>query len=528
MSERKQSVAYGALVLSVSGFLVKLVGAVFRIPLTNLVGAAAMSYYTSAYSIYVFLLAIATSGLPTGIATMVSRSLALEKYKDVPRIMKIAALIFVPLGICLALLGFVFAMPLAEAMNSKEAYWSVAAVMPAIVCICVVSVFKGFFQGYRNMTPTAVSNLIEAIVKLIAGYGIAFFLYNRGYPLEQVVGGAVLGVSVSTMAAMLFMSSRYLFRSKNYRLPAKESLPSEETPVKKLTRDFLIISLPLIVSSVTANLMSLVDAFVVMNRLKVYLSIEESKLLWGSYGNMALTIFNLPSFLITAIGMSLIPAIAAAHAKKDRQSILKTSNDTLRFSAILAFGSAFGLNAVSEPVLRLFYPGDPAGVEAATPLLQIISFALISVGLTNITASILQAVGKTYLPVISVAAGAAIKTVSTLILVSIPEVNVLGAPIATNIAYPVMLVMNIFFIKKNLGFLPEWKNVLFKPLASGIVCWGAAKLFLFLFEKILPTKIALFPAIICAILAYFAFMLVINLVSFNEFRDFLLKKRNNA
>ena len=105
MSERKQSVAYGALVLSVSGFLVKLVGAVFRIPLTNLVGAAAMSYYTSAYSIYVFLLAIATSGLPTGIATMVSRSLALEKYKDVPRIMKIAALIFVPLGICLALLG---------------------------------------------------------------------------------------------------------------------------------------------------------------------------------------------------------------------------------------------------------------------------------------------------------------------------------------------------------------------------------------------------------------------------------------
>jgi stage V sporulation protein B len=528
MSDRKQSVAYGALVLSVSGFLVKLVGAVFRIPLTNLVGAAAMSYFTSAYSIYVFLLAIATSGLPTGIATMVSRSLALEKYKDVPRIMKIAAMIFVPLGICLALLGFVFAMPLAEAMNSKEAYWSVAAIMPAIICISIVSLFKGFFQGYRNMTPTALSNLIEAIVKLLAGYGIAFILHGRGYPLEIVVGGAVLGVSVSTLVAMLFMTLRYILRGKSYRMPPKELVSDAQTPLKKLTRDFLIISLPLIISSVTANLMSLVDAFVVMNRLKVYLPVEQSKLLWGAYGNMALTIFNLPSFLITAIGMSLIPAVAAAHAKKDHNSILKTSNDTLRFSSILAFGSAFGLNAVSEPVLKLFYPGDPSGVAAATPLLQIISFALIAVGLTNITASILQAVGKTYLPVISVAVGAVIKTVSTLILVSIPSVNVLGAPIATNIAYPVMFIMNIFFIRKQLGFVPEWKNVIFKPLVSGVVCWGAAKLFLMLFEMMLPQRIAIFPAIICAILAYFAFMLIINLVSFNEFKDFLLKRRNNA
>ena len=147
---KKQSVAYGALILSVSGFLVKLVGAIFKIPLTNLVGAAAMSYFTSAYSIYVFLLSIATSGLPTGIATMVSSSLAVEKYKDISKIMKIASVIFVTLGTILAVVGFIFAMPLAEGMNSREAYWSVAAIMPAIICISVVSVFKGFFQGYRN------------------------------------------------------------------------------------------------------------------------------------------------------------------------------------------------------------------------------------------------------------------------------------------------------------------------------------------------------------------------------------------
>jgi len=525
---KKQSVAYGALILSVSGFLVKLVGAIFKIPLTNLVGAAAMSYFTSAYSIYVFLLSIATSGLPTGIATMVSSSLAVEKYKDISKIMKIASAIFVSLGTILAIVGFIFAMPLAEGMNSREAYWSVAAIMPAIICISVVSVFKGFFQGYRNMTPTALSNLIEAIVKLLAGYGIALALHDLGYPPEIVVGGAVLGVSVSTFAAMIFMICRYAFRSKNYRISINGFLSDCETPTKKLTKDFLIISLPLIVSSVTANLMSLVDSFVVMNRLKGYLDIEQAKLLWGSYGNMALTIFNLPSFLITAIGISLIPAIAAAYAKKDQQKVVKTSNEALKYSSILAFGSAFGLNAVSKEVLNLFFPGDPAGVASATPLLQIISFALIAVGLTNIFSAILQSVGKSYLPVISVAVGAAIKTVSTLILVSIPSVNVLGAPIATNIAYPIMLIMNIVFVYKHLGFLPNWIDVFIKPLVSGVVCWIAAKAFMFAFDAFLPEKIALFPAILCAILVYLLFLIIIKLVSFNEIKSILLKKRKRA
>lgn len=419
-------------------------------------------------------------------------------------------------------------MPLAEAMNSREAYWSVAAIMPAIICISVVSVFKGFFQGYRNMTPTALSNLIEAVVKLVAGYGIALILYKQGYPLEIVVGGAVLGVSISTLVAMIFMGCRYLFRSNSYRITEINVSLDNDTPSRLLAKEFLIISLPLIVSSITANLMSLVDAFVVMNRMKEYIDVEQAKLLWGSYGNMALTIFNLPSFLITAIGISLIPAIAAAYAKNDRKEIEKTSSDTLRYSAVLAFGSAFGLNAVSESVLKLFFPGDPVGVAAATPLLQIISFALIAVGLTNITAAILQAVGKSYLPVISVAVGALIKTSATIILVGIPEINVLGAPIATNIAYPVMLIMNIFFVYKYLGFLPKWLDVFLKPLAAGAVCWGAAKLFLFIFECFLPQRIALFPAILCAILVYFAFMVIIKLVSFNEFKSFLQKKRNNA
>lgn len=529
MSEKKRrDFAYGALILSLSGFLVKLIGAVFRIPLTNLVGAQAMSFYSSSYSIYIFLLSLATSGLPTGIATMISKSIALGKHKDISRIVKIAASIFVTVGAVLSVLGVIFARQIAEVMNSAEAYYAVVALMPAIFNISVVSVFKGFFQGYNNMAPTAISNLVEAVVKLCAGYGIALYMYNRGYPVEQVVGGAIFGVTLSTMAAMIFMTLRYIFRDKSYRVGVSDFINDSATPKKELAKSFLIISLPIMVSSVSANLFGAVDAFTVMNRLKSYMSVEEAQLLWGSYGNMVLTLFNLPSFLIVCIGMSLIPTISAAYAKKDNELVRKTINRAYTYSSILAFGCAFGLSGIANRALLLFFPNDIEAVNAATPLLEIISFALVCVGISNITASILQAVGKSYLPVISVTVGAAIKTLMTVILVSIPQLNIYGAPIATNIAYPVMVIINFYFIKKHMGSSPDVISIFIKPLVSGAACFAAVKLFTFIFEKFLSPRIALFPTILCAGTIYLIFIFIFKLVSIDELKGIFLKNKQSS
>ena len=172
MSEKqKKGFVYGALVLSLSGFVCKLIGAVFRIPLTNLVGSAAMSYYSSAYSVYNVLLSLATAGIPTGIAAMISRSVALNKLKDTKAIVRLSFQIFVSFGALLTVVGMLFADNIAVLMNSEEASPAVFWIMPAVFCIAVVSVFKGFFQGYNNMVPTALSNIIEAVVKLFLGFG---------------------------------------------------------------------------------------------------------------------------------------------------------------------------------------------------------------------------------------------------------------------------------------------------------------------------------------------------------------------
>lgn len=514
----------GALILSVSGFLSKLCGAVFKIPLTNLVGPEAMGYFGSAYSIYNFLLALATAGIPTGISTMVARSVAQKKYKDISSVLKIAASIFLIFGGALTTLGIIFARPLAVLMNSEDAYWCVIAIMPAVFFITAVAIFRGYFQGHNNMVPTAITNVIEALLKLVAGYGFALILHLKGYSAPVVVGGAMAGVTFGTVVSALYMLVRYATRDVSYRLTVRDCLKDEATPRKTLTKEFLLITFPIMISSVTANLMSALDAFFVVNLMKVDMGISQANLRWGCYSSMALTLFNLPSFLIISIGTSLVPAISMAYARKDHGEIRSTLDSALKYSAILAFGCGFGLSAVSGEALQLFYGSQSAETLAiAKGLLEIVSFALVSVGFTNVTASILQSVGKAHMSVVSVAVGSLIKTVSTILLVSIPSVNIYGAPLSTNIAYPVMLVMNLFFIRKYLGYSPKITNILFKPLVCAAGCYGAVKLCAWLLGDYALTRWAVFPEIIAGVVVYFVLILLMKLVTICEIRKTFLK-----
>ncbi len=510
----------GAMVLSLSGFLSKLCGAVFKIPLTNLVGPEAMGYFGSAYSIYNFLLALATAGIPTGISTMVARSIATKKYKDISSVLKIAASIFVVLGATLSLLGILFARPLARLMNSDEAYYCVLAIMPAVFFISAVAVFRGFFQGHNNMVPTAWSNVIEATFKLVAGYGIALILHLQGFPSPVVVGGAMAGVTLGTVVSSVFMLLRYLLRGDSYRLSAEFGVPAEApTSRKVLTKDFLSITFPIMISSVTSTLMSAVDSFFVVNRMKIYLDISQANVRWGCYGSMALPIYNLPSFLITSIGTSLVPSISMAYARNDKDGIRTTLDKALKYASILAFGCGFGLSAVSEGAVRLFYGAQSeANIEIATNLLSIISIALVSVGITNVTASILQSVGKAHMSVVSVAVGSLIKTITTFIMVTFPQINIYGAPLSTNIAYPIVLLMNLFFIRKYLGYIPKFRDIFLKPLVCAAGCYGAVKLTILALGNFATTRWAIFPEIIVGIIVYIALIFLIKLVTICEIR----------
>ena len=514
MTEKKKDFVYGAFVLALSGFLVKLIGAVFRIPLTNLVGTTAMGYFSSAYSVYIVLLSLATSGMPTGIAVMVSRALALGKPRDVGKTLRVAGTAFISLGAIISTLGVIFARPIATFMNSADAYYAMVALMPAVFCISVVALFKGYFQGFNNMVPTATSNLIEAAVKLCAGYGIAYWMIQNGYPPEQAVGGAIAGITLSTVCAMCFMVLRYLLRGSKYRLKF-DRFTAAATATPLLVKEFFGTALPLMISSITSNLMGAIDSFLVMNRLTSYLSEDQANLLWGAFGNMTLTIFNLPSFLIVAIGTSLVPGIAAAFARKEFDTVKSYVNRSLKMSLTLSCACAFGINAVAKPLLQLLFR-DGNAIPHAAQCLQIICFVLISVGFTTVTAAILNSVKKAHLSVVSVAVGGCIKTLFTFIFVSFPALNIYGAPMATNLAYPVIAILNLYFIRKHLGVSPDLKTVLLKPLLAGVCCFATAKIYLFLGGLISDSRLMVLPVIALTAITYVGIILGLKLFTKDE------------
>lgn len=527
MEGKKQGFIKGALILSLSGFLVKIIGVLFRIPLTNLVGSAAMSYYSSAYSVYILLLSLSTSGLPTGIAVVVSRYAALKQYRSVFKTVKISFGIFVSAGFLLSAAGTFFAPAVASVMNSAEAVYAVAAIMPAIFFISAVSVIRGFFQGLNNMVPTAVSNIIEAVSKLVFGYGFSLWLYNAGYPEEIVVGGAVAGVTLGTVLSSVYMLTAYFIRKRREKHGFSYFVGSEAGG-KAIVKNLAAVTFPLMLSSVTSSLMGTIDAFIVMSRMREYLLIETAKLNWGAYANMSQTVFNLPSFVIVSLGTSLVPTISAAFALNRKDELRNTVGNAFRYTSVIAFGSVFFLFLSAGKCLAVLFGGDPEGAVVAEPLLKILALALISVGFTNISASVLHSVGKAYLSVFSVAVGAAVKTLATYILVGIPEIGIAGAPIATNIAYPVMMVANLVFIKINLGFLPGFiKNILPSAAAAVTAFFISDFVFTRIFA-VLPLITAFFLSSLIIFVVYISLLFGFGGLNFCDFlRNFTKMKKTS-
>lgn len=537
MSEKtREGFVFGAFLLSFSGLITKIAGLIFRVILTRMIGGSAdvvngitsvdatMSHFSSAYAVYTFLLSLSTSGLPIGISAMVSRSLALGKYKDIKMLMRSVTLIFVSIGGILTVLGLAFSEPIATMMNSADTTYCMKYIMPSVFFIAVVSVFRGFFQGYNNMAPTSVSNLIEAALKLGVGLGISYIFQIQGRPAYEIVAGGILGVTIGTVGACVYMVLKYVFRDKSYRITLKEFVQdTAPTPKKSLLKEFFVITLPIALSSVSVQLMGLIDSGVVVQTLNdVFGDLSKAQAYYGAYSNKATTIFNLPSFFIVTIGVSLVPSISAAFARKNKKTIRDTVNKSLKYSSIIAFACAMGLAAVGTPVVNIIFGGSYDGMGGN--LLSVLSLSLVAVGLTNVTSYILQAIGKAYISVISVAVGAVVKTLCTWILVHIPAINIYGAPIATNIAYPIMLIMNFYFIYKYMHIKPRIWEVFIRPFVAGAACFAIAFGILKLFEKFTGAGIALVVAISGGGTVYIALLFILKLVTFDEIKQIFRKK----
>ena len=564
MAERKkQSLLTGAGVLAIATILVKLIGAVFKIPINNLLGTEGYGYFTGAYAVYTPLYAISMAGLPVAVSKLVSQNMELGRIKDAKAIFKVAQKMFFLVGAVGMLILMAIAIPYSNINEAPMNFVSIFAVAPCVLCCCMMSSFRGYYEGLHNMTPTGVSQVIEAVVKLVFGLSATYVFMKAtiSYYEENAVNGtvklfgveatneaealaaiypyaaavAILGVTLGSAFGLLYLYIRY--KRKGFGFTREELVNSPEAAGNRhLVRALLNISVPVAAASLVTNISNLIDDITIRNRLVTALdqgfdvvkgmyldtltvdkTLDENiaTYLYGMHGSV-INIKNLIPSLTLVLGISAIPVLSKAWTAKNKGEIKVCIESALRVAMLVAMPAGIGIAVLAEPILDLLYGGgNEYFAPSAAFMMTVYGLAVPLFALASPITNMLQAVGKTKVPIVTMAIGAVIKVTLNFILIGNPEINIKGACISSTICYLVMVVINIFQLTKAAKVKLNYVSVFVKPFVAAVFCGLGAFLGNFLLVDVLgiESRLTTVLAVCCGGLFYvFAILLVKGIV----------------
>jgi len=465
-----------------------------------------MGIYTSAYSLYNVMFVIATAGLPVAISKMVSESSTKGNWKETKKIYMIARVILFVIGIAGTAILFFGSSFIAEHMKISAAAQPIRALAPSLFFVAILSVNRGLCQGLSNMVPTAISETIEAMGKLFIGLGLAVLFLETGSVVNGV-SGAILGVTTGTCIAALYITLGSRGVKKYINEKAKESTGKTSTPAKQLTINLAKLAIPITIGASVFTLASTIDLFMITRQLEsLGFNEVQRTTMYGYYAGDAVTMFNMPPTVITALSVSIVPAIAAAFVKKDIIGARKTTETAIRITLMFAFPCAIGMSVLSAPVLQLIM-----GDAGASTLLSILSYGIIFVCLVLVSNSVLQSMGQVWTPVIHMCIGGTVKVVVNYILVGNPEININGAPVGTVLCYLVTSMLNLISISKHLkpkyGFDFIIKTIL-SSLVMGTVVYLIYSKINVLVNGMSGMILALGISIITGVVLYFGLLII--------------------
>ena len=463
----KRSLVSGVMILTVSNLLVKVTGLLFKIPMNYIVGDTGMGYFNSAYSIYTFFYMLSTSGLPVALAVMVSEKRAAGNITAAKTIYRTALALFAAGGLGVFLLMFFASGELAELIRSDKSALSVAIAAPTMLFICVSSALRGYFQGCGNLLPTAVSQLIEAVGKLVIGIAAAGYAIRMGYGIPIIAAYAVSGLTLGSLAGMVYLLIAKFLRGDRDLLPETLEIRNEQIPRNEILRRFLKISLPITVSASVMSLTNMIDTALIQRILQnAGMAEEEAAALFGNYTSLAVPMFNLPPVFVYPIAYSLVPAVAAALSSGERKKAAEAVEASLRAAVLIGMPCALGLTVLADPVLCIFY--RPESAHLASPLLMLLAPSSFFVCILAVTNSILQSCGEERKPVISMLCGAAVKCMTNVVLLR--KIGIAGAPVSTFLCYLTVTVINLAFVVRCTGIRPDFSKIFLLPAAAGFAC----------------------------------------------------------
>jgi len=520
-SSHNRGYLHGAVILAAAVAIVRVIGAVYRIPIAWILGTEGMSTFTVAFSVYQALLIVSTAGLPVALSKLVASADALERPAQVRQVYVVGRNAFVFIGFVSFLIMAVFHRPMANyLLQSPSAGYAILALSPAVFFVGLISAYRGYCQGLSEMMPTSVSQIMEALARLILGLALAGLFAYWGFSSPVTVSGAILGTTVGAAlaAGYLFFAKRKVDRRRH--MPTGLDTPDSN---RRILRNLRSIAIPLTLGASIFSFITIANNSVTLFRLRdvaigygydYEMAYAWAQNLHGTY-SFTLPLFNLPSSFIIPITVALIPAISAFLAQGDGEGAKKTSESGIRVACLLALPAGIGLAVLAEPIMHVFYGEFATQGPGIMAWMGIAAFFLCFFQATN---CVLQAYGFQRFTMYTLPIGGLIGVGLNWILLPIPQISIYGTAISMVACYAIISVMNLVLVKRYIPNPPSFKKILIRPLLCTVVmavtAWAVYGLMSgLLFELMtapdahaasprLPMALAMVPAIALAMLVY--------------------------
>lgn len=558
---KQQGLLKGSAILMVAMLVSKLTGAIFKIPLTNMLGGTGMGYFSSAYELFLPVYSALASGLPTAFVRLVAENSARGRYADIRKLRKISIAAFLVLGIigtaAIILLSKPFSMYIAQNPNC---IYSIYMLAPSMIFCCLASIERGYYEGMRNMYPTAISQIVEGIVKTVFGLCLAYFVLKTGihdYETKRTVIGisvstydeayrlilpyaaaaAMIGITISEAAGFLviFIKNR-LFGDGI----SKEMINNAPKPkrAKALIKELLAISIPIAVGATVLSLSSFIDLATIIRGLKSAIktnpeyfykkfelalnngtNIEElPNFIYGAYMGLTSTIIGFVPIVAAMLGKSTLPNLTAVFVSGDKRKIKSNIEDIMRAGLIFSFPAGLGICVMSEPILNLLYPMRPNEVMVTVTSMSVLGISAIFVSLSLPLCSMLQAVGKEKMVVLVMIFGESVKLAGNILLIKIPEINVFGAAISELVSSLIIIVIEMVILLKTVKVGLRFKRIFFFPAICSLSCCFVAVLSFNMLKSLLSQSKNLIISVTFSVICYIILLLITKTVRIGEIK----------
>ncbi len=508
---KKQSLVKGSLILASAGIISKLLGFFFRWPLIMLIGDEGIAYYQLVYPLYMFFAAMA-AGVPIAVSKIISEKNAIGDIRGSFEVVKESAYMMAMLGIGTSLILLCLGKPIINFLKwDMKSYYALIGISFAPMMVSFMTIFRGFFQGLQNMTPSGISQIFEQIGRVVIGVGLAVVLLPKG--IEVSAGGAAFGAAGGAFIALIYLLAKYIKVKKAY------GVKKIKTNTDVLTQ-ILKVAIPISIGATVGTVMSLIDSILVPQQL-LKSQVANSVALYGQLTGKAAVLINLPLTLSVAICTSLIPIIAEMYMLKRKKEMEDKINIALKLSTVIAFPCTLGLYFLAEPIMKLVFFQRYEGIEILKYLALSIPFIII----TQTTTAILQATNYYYRPVVNLMAGCIVKVILTWILVPIPKINIYGAVIASISAYLVVAILNTISLKKKINIKIDLDSSFIRPLCASItMIIGVLISYNFMITKTNTISISCLFSVFMGIIIYIIAILVFKIFELNDIKKRIARK----